>query len=358
MMKYFFTIFLFFTIFTNLSAQNFADKEYYLIDSLVLEDLSEFDNILLEKHLKEYHTINSFHKLDHLDSIIKLASSEFLWRAFNKPYWNESEKFSQQFKEGTEEWREVIKHKANAINNNAEIFDYAEQLDSAVLYYKIALELYKKIELNQSIGELMNMISVIYREMDGKYFEAIEMANESLKYLDTNQINTAICFSNYAGFQMQQYNYEEALFYKNKALAIAVKFNQKKEIIGELADIATINRRQGSLDEADSIIRYTIPIMNSIENLRPFESLRIKYVFAQILLGQEKLDTAQIVFEEILEQAEENGFNYLFVSANSSLAKIAIMKGNYAKSKPYANLANKLAQEYEMQDLIGWNLKK
>ncbi len=36
-------------------AQNFADKEYYLVDSLVLEDLSEDDWLLLDSCLEVYH---------------------------------------------------------------------------------------------------------------------------------------------------------------------------------------------------------------------------------------------------------------------------------------------------------------
>ena len=37
-------------------AQEFADKEYYLIDSLVLEELSEGDKELLKTSLDKYHS--------------------------------------------------------------------------------------------------------------------------------------------------------------------------------------------------------------------------------------------------------------------------------------------------------------
>ncbi|NQX99254.1 MAG: hypothetical protein HRT73_15455, partial [Flavobacteriales bacterium] len=37
------------------NAQNFADKDYYLVDSLVLEELAKSDKELLENSLKLYH---------------------------------------------------------------------------------------------------------------------------------------------------------------------------------------------------------------------------------------------------------------------------------------------------------------
>ena len=38
------------------NAQKFADKEYYLIDSLLLDDLSEVDRFLIDSYLNIYHT--------------------------------------------------------------------------------------------------------------------------------------------------------------------------------------------------------------------------------------------------------------------------------------------------------------
>ncbi len=43
----------------KLFAQKFADKDYYLVDSLNLEELSEADNEILEASLKNYHQSKS-----------------------------------------------------------------------------------------------------------------------------------------------------------------------------------------------------------------------------------------------------------------------------------------------------------
>ena len=53
----------------NVNAQEFADKEFYLVDSLVLEDLSEYDRILLDSILEKYHQSN--------DDTLKLLIKEF-----------------------------------------------------------------------------------------------------------------------------------------------------------------------------------------------------------------------------------------------------------------------------------------
>ena len=235
-MNYILLSFLFIFSSLQLSAQNFADKEYYLIDSLVLEDLSEYDSLLIEKHLKEYHGDNTYHKLAHLDSIIELCESNLFWRDYNKIYFKESRKYFHQFKVGSPEMKEIELYYTQATFSKALIHNQAKEIDSALYYYDIVLELYKKLEFDQKIGEVMSAMSTLYIYND-RYADGIAMANESLKYLDTNIIQSAVCFNEYALFQKNRSNYEEALFFINKALNISQNLKENKFTILLLANI-------------------------------------------------------------------------------------------------------------------------
>ncbi len=59
-----------FLIASNGVAQEFADKEYYLVDSLDLDALTESDKEIIETSLKEYHKAK--------DDTSKVHAIEFL----------------------------------------------------------------------------------------------------------------------------------------------------------------------------------------------------------------------------------------------------------------------------------------
>ena len=79
----------FFTLFllagcTNLFSQNFADKEYYLVDSLDLNVLSQSDRIVIDSLLVDYHNSKEdSSKLSQLTTLISLCE-DVVWVKYNQ----------------------------------------------------------------------------------------------------------------------------------------------------------------------------------------------------------------------------------------------------------------------------------
>ena len=336
-------------------AQDFADKKYFLIDSLVLNELSEYDKEFLNNQLTSYHKKNSLDRLSHLDSIVGFAESDFLWKAYNQVYLKEASSEKKQHEKNSQKWREALRYFVSSNYYEGLKFEYAQELDSSLFYFYIVLDGYKKLGMNQEIGETMSKIAVAYAGKNN-YFKAVDIANKSLAYLDTNEISSAFCFTNYASFQRNRKNYQEALYFQNKALNTSRNLHDYGNVILILSEMATIHRYQEKIDKADSLIKLAVIGMDTIVDLSPYYRLFVKDELGYILLKKNKLDTAQIVFKDILNEAKGADFRYIILDANLALAEIEILKGDFNKSKDYAEKAYKSASDYNLGELIGKSL--
>jgi len=71
-----------FVIQTN--GQTYADKKYYLVDSLELNKLSEDDKEIINSALTKYHkTSQDSLKLKYINDIIELSWDEKVWTRYN-----------------------------------------------------------------------------------------------------------------------------------------------------------------------------------------------------------------------------------------------------------------------------------
>jgi len=77
---------LFFTLLSSQSfSQSFADKKYYLVDSLNLEALAKEDRQLIDSCLKVYHnTTIDTNKLKAIEFIVESSWDENVWPKYNQ----------------------------------------------------------------------------------------------------------------------------------------------------------------------------------------------------------------------------------------------------------------------------------
>src|SRR5688572_759903 len=66
-------------------AQKFADKKYYLVDSVVVENLSKEDRDLMESALKCYHASKvDTVRMNCLIELIETCGDDALWPKYNR----------------------------------------------------------------------------------------------------------------------------------------------------------------------------------------------------------------------------------------------------------------------------------
>ena len=68
----------------NINAQSFADKDYYLVDSLNLNTLDSLDLILIESSIKAYYSSdNDTSRINSINRIVEQSWNNDLWPKYN-----------------------------------------------------------------------------------------------------------------------------------------------------------------------------------------------------------------------------------------------------------------------------------
>ena len=82
-----FFIFIYIQVFfscTTISAQNFADKNYYLVDSLELESISSKDQLLIKNSLEQFHNAeNDSIKIDLVYNLVTKLKNKIVQEKYN-----------------------------------------------------------------------------------------------------------------------------------------------------------------------------------------------------------------------------------------------------------------------------------
>ncbi len=147
-MKNLIYIFLFFFSLNGV-AQQFAEKEYYLIDSLVLEELSEPDLVLLNNSLKLYHSAkDDTNKINALNNICENMLHD-AWVKYNMWVFDFTEE-KLKTKHTTQTTFFFKKSLASSINNiGISYYEYGD-IPKAIFYYKKSMKIQE--ELGNTIG--------------------------------------------------------------------------------------------------------------------------------------------------------------------------------------------------------------
>ena len=215
---------LFFIIPQIVFSQQFADKEYYLIDSLILKNLSDYDKEVIDSCLVVYHgTDIDTNKLQAIFYISNVCWDLDVLVKYNTIVYNEvKDKY-------TNSTGLTYKTLYGGVLNN---FGYVNQLQGNVSkslnYYQQSLIVYEKIDYKEGVASLLNNIASIYQNIDDIQ-SALEYFEKALKiYHSIDHVTGEVTVYNNIG---KSY---EAIGDLNKSLE---SFNIGKDIAEENNDL-------------------------------------------------------------------------------------------------------------------------
>lgn len=126
-------------------AQKFADKEYYLVDSLVLEDLSVIDRKLIENCLKNYHTaINDTSKIKELTHLCEYMMHKD--RSKYQFYQHDLIKNLLSQKQDPQVKDFLLGVQVNALSNIGRIYWIRGDIPNSIDYYHKSFKIFEQIE--------------------------------------------------------------------------------------------------------------------------------------------------------------------------------------------------------------------
>lgn len=352
-------------------SQLFADKNFYLVDSLNLEELSDGDLQLLDSALYIYHNVkndtdqlnaltiitenmmdddwekyNLFIKnkleqklANNLDKSLKKIYLKYLGDVLNNiGYINNihGDLFNAlKYHNKSLKIRETIGDKkgvTNSLTNLGIIYRKQGDIIKALEYYHKGLKIQEEIGDKKGMASTLNNIGFIYY-VQGDINKTLKYYNESLKIKLENRDDEdgiANTLNNIGLIFYNQKEYSKALEYYNKSLSIREAIGDKKGIANSLTNIGLIHYYQNDYSEALINYNKALAIDEGIGFKEGLSFLLIKKGY--VLMNQQEVFSAKIFANQGLEIATELGFTDNIEDAAELLSKIYKQEGNFKKS--------------------------
>ncbi|MCT4582652.1 MAG: tetratricopeptide repeat protein [Flavobacteriales bacterium] len=358
----------------NAQEKQFADPSFYLIDSLVLEELPETNRKLIDSCLTLYHeTKEDSLKWRYLNTIAENTYTD-IWYSYQKL----ASKISK--KKITENLSELerktfLHYYSTDINNEAFWHSEKSQLQTAEKLYKTAIELHTNIKDSSNLAITLNNLASNYKQQGktqkaietyeksifiakqcnssstgqiisslaktydglGRKKEAIKLLNEALSYIDQTKslANKAQILENigYLLSKESDTNFQQALDYYKKSLAINKQLNYKLKIASNQFRIGELYFNIDQLDLAAPYFKKAINLNYTINN---YTGLSNTYLYvAKSFQKQNKQDSA--LRNSILSYnfAQQSSSPSLIKNSAKLLSQIYAGKEQYRKAYYY-----------------------
>ena len=276
-------------------AQGYADKSFYLLDSISLEEISQVDRVLLDSVLKIYHQSNhDTIKMKVIQQLSEELYNEEIWPKYNDLLRSKAKKSLENKTYQTEREKLLLQQwYSSALNNVGYLAESRGNFQTALTYYekclKIqldihhkggiattysnmgivhenlgninkALKLYEKclslrLEINDSMGlaQIYNNLGAVYINL-GDLEKALAYSLKSLKLKEQlGRIGSmGFTLNNIAHLYMMQEDFEKGIEYYEKALDINLKMGYKKGVAHAYNNLGVsynnIGQKQKALD--------------------------------------------------------------------------------------------------------------
>jgi serine phosphatase RsbU (regulator of sigma subunit)/tetratricopeptide (TPR) repeat protein len=245
-------------------AQTFADKEYYLIDSLVLEELTDSDKELIENSIKVYHTAeNDTSKINALNDICENMMDErwIKYQFFQYLLVNDIIHTVKNNK-----IKKVLNTTlSTALNNIGYFYSTQGSNDKALKYYLKSLNIHKDIDDKKGMAISLNNIGLIYFNQGNipKTLEYLQNSLDIRREID-DQDGIANSLINIGSIYDNQGNIAKTLEYYHKSLAIREEIGDKEGKANSLSNIGVLYNKQGDLSIALDYFNKSLAIREKI----------------------------------------------------------------------------------------------
>ena len=321
-------------------AQNFADKNFYLVDSLDVSQLHENDKSLIDSLMKEYHQTKE--DTVHLSLLNKLVSEceNKIWIKYNELI---IKKASEGIKNNTSTGRLLYnfkKHLSSGYNNYGFLYYQQDNIEKAINYFEKAISLSEEIGDKTVIPTALNNIGFILKQQ-GDIIRALEYYHKSLKL--NKELNekeeVALSLNNIGSIYFKQNEYNKALNYYREALLLEKEAGTTKGVARLYSNIGSVYLETKRFKEA---LEYFS------QSYKLYEELNIERGKANSL---SKLTIAEsMLLDENNQQKYTSGLNVVLLKHKQALQIYNSIDDNEGISYALCNISNtyRMLREYNL----------
>jgi serine phosphatase RsbU (regulator of sigma subunit) len=325
-------------------AQTFADKSYYLVDSLVLDELSTAEKQLIDSSLNVYHKAKTdTSKINAIETIIEGSWDESIWPKYNNWLYNFIQKKINQ--NPSKKTDTLLLSALSASLNNLGFVEYKKgNIDEALNYYKQSLKIDKDLNNEEGISTSLNNIGSIY-QIQGNIPKALNYYHDALKIreLKGDKNSIAQSFNNIASIYDDQGQIEKALEYYNKSLKIHTLLNDKYSIALLLNNIGYNYEKLKNIPKAIDYHNNALEIRKEINDKNGIaQSLNN---IGAIYKNQGNTDKALAFFYESLHILESLKDNKNAAHLLNNIGELLLKSGKTKSAEGYISRSLKISQE-------------
>lgn len=318
----------------SLSAQNYADPKFYLIDSLDLDILSEYDRTLIDTNLQHYHqeTLSTV-KLSYIEHIVDECWNARVWPQYNLFVYENS---YEGLRKSTlvDEQEKFASLLAGSISNLGYIYDNAGNIPSAAQYYHQALTVYELIGDMGGAAASFNNLGVLYSSQ-GDTAKAMFYHNESLRLKKKlgDERGVSLSLNNIGTLYKHKGRVFEALDCFEKSLRICKRLDDQRGMAISYDNIAGVYFMEGYALKAIQYYQkaYDIRIANDEFSGAAFSLNNI----ASVYLSQKKYSEAEKYALESYKLSSEIGYPMDIQNSAETLYLLFKQKGDYLRALSY-----------------------
>jgi len=321
-------------------SQNYADKEYYLIDSLNLKELSAADKKIIDTSLSTFHEskIDSL-KLQALNKIVDGCWNDNVWPKYNQWVYD----FVQEkLKESTN--IKLLEFKAEALSNFGTAYYIKEDFSKALEYFLKSIKLSKEINYQKGLASAYHNIAFLYRDQ-GKISQALEYYFKSLKITEVIGDKSIIATSlNDIGIvYTNQGNIQKALEFYHKSLQLREELGDKINVASSIYNIASLYQKNDSIPKALVYYKKSLKIFEDLNYKRGIANSLVK--MGMLLEKDGNNFKALENYTKSLKINEEIEDKRGVAISLNSIGNIYYKQVNIKKAKEYANKSLVVAQK-------------
>ena len=326
----------------TLLAQEFANPSYYLVDSLVLEQLSSFDEALLDSCLAIYHSSESDTiKIRAITAIVEESWDDNVWPVYNQWIYTLAK---QKLLLGTKYERNYKIALANATNNKGVVSYGQGELADALEYYKQSSALFLELNDNKNTALILINIGGLY-ETQGDIKRCLDYYHESLVMLEKigEKKGIAVCLNNIGATYEDQGEQEKALSFYKRSLAIQTEIENKQGMSLCFNNIGMVYKKRGEYEKALGFFFQSLKIRESIGNKSGIALSLSNIGNACFLQGKE--NDALEFFQRSLEISRENGFKRTIALNLANIGEVYFKKNDLLSAKSHVEQSLQISQE-------------
>jgi len=332
-------------------AQNYADKNYYLIDSLSLNDLVANEKELIHSSLTKFHsTENQEFKLKAINTIVENSWNDNVWHKYNQWMYDFTTQelksilpISNKTNLNNKE-KMFLKYYSNSLNNLGVIYNTEGELPKALEYYYKSLNQRELIKDSLGLAEALSNIGNIYATQ-GDIEKALEFTEKSLDIskLIGSEVH-GIILSNLGRLYRKKGNKEKAIFYYKEGLMLNKKLNNVAGVVNSLSLIGLIHETDGDFDKSLTYLLKNIIILKESGNQNGFITTLTN--IARVYYKKGEIVKAKNYGERAMALSKNQGDPQQLLIVSSLLSSIYQKENNWKKAFEMETL------HFKMQDSI------